>query len=220
MKRILLAEDNNNLRELITDYLSANEIEVDACENGEVAWAHFQTNHYDLVLLDIMMPGMDGFELCKKIREQEAVPILFITAKVQEEDQLYGYEIGADDYIVKPFSLPVLLAKCKVIFSRHQKGNEFLQSGEVRVYTKQRRVMAGEESVTLQALDYELLLYLMRNPGVVMSREQILLKIWGYDYEGTDRAVDTHVKNLRKALGEYGRYIRTVIKSGYVWEVE
>lgn len=220
MKRILLAEDNNNLRELITDYLSANEIEVDPCKDGDMAWEHFQTGQYDLVLLDIMMPGMDGFELCKKIRGQETVPILFITAKVQEEDQLYGYEIGADDYIVKPFSLPVLLAKCKVIFARHQKGNEFIQSGEVRVYTKQRRVIAGDVSVTLQALDYELLLYLMRNPGVVMSREQILLKIWGYDYEGTDRAVDTHVKNLRKALGEYGRYIRTVIKSGYVWDVE
>lgn len=220
MKRILLAEDNNNLRELITDYLTANEIEVDPFENGEIAWEHFQTNQYDLVLLDIMMPGIDGFELCKKIRGQETVPILFITAKVQEEDQLYGYEIGADDYIVKPFSLPVLLAKCKVIFSRHQKGNEFIQSGEIRVYTRQRRVMAGGNPVVLQALDYELLLYLMRNPGVVMSREQILLKIWGYDYEGTDRAVDTHIKNLRKALGEYGRYIRTVIKSGYVWEVE
>lgn len=220
MKRILLAEDNNNLRELITDYLTANEIEVDPCENGEIAWEHFQTNQYDLVLLDIMMPGIDGFELCKKIRGQETVPILFITAKVQEEDQLYGYEIGADDYIVKPFSLPVLLAKCNVIFSRHQKGNEFIQSGEIRVYTRQRRVMAGGNPVVLQALDYELLLYLMRNPGVVMSREQILLKLWGYDYEGTDRAVDTHVKNLRKALGEYGRYIRTVIKSGYVWDTE
>lgn len=220
MKRILLAEDNNNLRELITDYLTANEIEVDPFENGEIAWEHFQTNQYDLVLLDIMMPGIDGFELCKKIRGQETVPILFITAKVQEEDQLYGYEIGADDYIVKPFSLPVLLAKCNVIFSRYQKGNEFIQSGEIRVYTRQRRVMAGGNPVVLQALDYELLLYLMRNPGVVMSREQILLKIWGYDYEGTDRAVDTHIKNLRKALGEYGRYIRTVIKSGYVWEVE
>lgn len=220
MKKMLLAEDNNNLRELITDYLSANEIEVDACENGDVAWEHFQTNHYDLVLLDIMMPGMDGFELCKKIREQEGVPILFITAKVQEEDQLYGYAIGADDYIVKPFSLPVLLAKCKVIFARQNKTEEYIQSGVIKLYPKQKRVLVAEEPVTLQALDYELLYYFMRHPGVVMSRDQILLKIWGYDYEGTDRAVDTHVKNLRKALGEYGRYIRTIIKSGYVWEVE
>lgn len=220
MKRILLAEDNNNLRELITDYLSANEIEVDACENGDVAWEHFQTNQYDLVLLDIMMPGMDGFELCKKIRGQETVPILFITAKVQEEDQLYGYAIGADDYIVKPFSLPVLLAKCKVIFSRQNKVEEYIQSGVIKLYPKQKRVLVAEEPVALQALDYELLYYFMRHPGVVMSRDQILLRIWGYDYEGTDRAVDTHVKNLRKALGEYGRYIRTIIKAGYVWEAE
>ena len=220
MKKVLLAEDNNNLRELITDYLSANEIQVDACPDGDMAWEHFQTNQYDLVLLDIMMPGMDGFELCKKIRGQETVPILFITAKVQEADQLYGYEIGADDYIVKPFSLPVLLAKCRAVFARQNNRADFIQSGVVRVYPKQKKVLVDGKSVVLQALDYELLTFLMRNPGVVLSRDQILLKVWGYDYEGNDRSVDTHVKNLRKALGKYGSYIRTIIKSGYVWEVE
>lgn len=220
MSRILLAEDNNNLRELITDYLTANELVVDACENGNQAWEFFQTNQYDLVLLDIMMPGLDGFTLCKKMRAQETVPILFITAKVQEEDQLYGYAIGGDDYIVKPFSLPVLLAKMKVILSRQNQGNDFIQSGAVRVYPKQRRVEVNGKVVQLQALDYDLLLYLMKNAGVVMTREQILLKVWGFDYEGTDRSVDTHIKNLRKALGEHARYIRTIIKSGYVWEVE
>lgn len=220
MKKILLAEDNHNLRELITDYLTANEIEVDACENGELAWEEFQTSQYDLVLLDIMMPGMDGFELCKKIRQQETVPILFITAKVQEADQLYGYEIGADDYIIKPFSLPVLLAKCKAIFARQTNRADFIQSGAVRLFPTQKKVAVDGKQIVLQALDYELLSYLIRNAGTVLSRDQILLKVWGYDYEGTDRAVDTHVKNLRKALGEYGRYIRTVIKAGYVWEAE
>lgn len=220
MKKILLAEDNHNLRELITDYLTANEIEVDACENGELAWEKFQTSQYDLVLLDIMMPGMDGFELCKKIRQQETVPILFITAKVQEADQLYGYEIGADDYIIKPFSLPVLLAKCKAIFARQTNRADFIQSGAVRLFPTQKKVAVDGKQIVLQALDYELLSYLIRNAGTVLSRDQILLKVWGYDYEGTDRAVDTHVKNLRKALGEYGRYIRTVIKAGYVWEAE
>lgn len=220
MKKILLAEDNNNLRELIADYLSANEIEVDACENGDMAWEHFQTNQYDLVLLDIMMPGMDGFELCKKIRGQETVPILFITAKVQEADQLHGYAIGADDYIVKPFSLPVLLAKCKVIFARQSNRTDFIQSGVVRIFPTQKKVQVDGKDVALQALDYELLTYLVRNAGTVLSRDQILLKVWGYDYEGNDRSVDTHIKNLRKALGEYGRYIRTVIKAGYVWEAE
>ena len=220
MKKVLLAEDNNNLRELITDYLAANQIQVDACPDGDTAWASFQTNQYDLVLLDIMMPGMDGFELCKKIRGQETVPILFITAKVQEADQLYGYEIGADDYIVKPFSLPVLLAKCNAIFARLNNRADFIQSGVVRVYPKQKKVLVDGKAVILQALDYELLTYLMRNPGRVLTRDQILLKVWGYDYEGNDRSVDTHVKNLRKALGKYGYYIRTIIKSGYVWEVE
>lgn len=220
MKRILLAEDNNNLRELIVDYLQANGLWIDACENGEQAWEKFQTCQYDLVLLDVMMPEMDGFTLCKKIRQQELVPILFLTAKVQEEDQLYGYEIGADDYIVKPFSLPILLAKCNAIFARRDKSSDFIQSGQVRIFPKQKKVQVEGRDIPLQALDYELLLYLIRNEGTVLSREQILLKIWGYDYAGTDRAVDTHIKNLRKSLGNYGRYIRTIIKTGYMWDTE
>lgn len=126
MKRILLAEDNPNLRELVQDYLAANGFEVDAEADGVAAWHAIQTQDYQLVLLDVMMPGMDGFELCRKIREQENVPILFLTARVQEEDQLYGYQLGADDYIVKPFSLPVLLAKCRAILEREHRMNRKL----------------------------------------------------------------------------------------------
>lgn len=220
MKPILLAEDNAHLRELITDYFTANEMLVDACEDGEAAWERFQTHTYDLVLLDVMMPGMDGFSLCKKISEQEKVPILFLTARVQEQDQLYGYELGCVDYITKPFSLPVLLAKCKAILSRQGKGQEFIQSGEIQIFPKQKKVLVKEQQICLQTLDYKLLLYFIKNPGVILSREQILLKVWGYEYEGTDRAVDTHVKNLRKQLGACGTYIRTVIKAGYMWEAE
>lgn len=220
MKRILLAEDNDNLRELVQDYLESNEFEVDAMADGESAWEAFCENDYQLVLLDVMMPGIDGFELCERIREKENVPILFLTARVQEEDQLRGYGLGADDYIVKPFSLPVLLAKCRVILERNHQFGKWLEVGEIKLNPGERIVMCGDERITLQALDFELLYYLMQNSGRVLTREQILVKVWGYDYEGSDRAVDTHIKNLRKMLGKYGKMIRTVIKSGYVLERE
>lgn len=221
--RILLAEDNDNLREVLSDFLEDQGYNVDFAENGVLAWELFQENHYDLILLDVMMPEMDGFELCEKIRGQEDVPILFITARVQEQDQLYGYRIGADDYIVKPFSLPVLLAKCKVILDRRNPGItdgiHTLETGAIKVNPNTHQVFCDDAEITLQALDYEMLCYFMQNPGRIFTREQLLLKIWGYDYEGSDRSVDTHVKKLRQALGKYGAYIKTVVKAGYKFEV-
>lgn len=219
MNRILLAEDNDSLRELVQDYLAQNDFEVDAKEDGLSAWEALLENSYQLVLLDVMMPGMDGFELCRKIRERENVPILFLTARVQEEDQLRGYRLGADDYIMKPFSLPVLLAKCRAILARNNCTGDWLEMGGIRLSPGAHRLFAGEKQVELQALDFKLLLYFMRNPGRALSRDQILIKVWGYDYEGSERSVDTHVKNLRKALGRYGKYIRTVVKVGYVFEI-
>jgi len=216
MKRILLAEDNANMRELIHDYLSANGFEVDTAADGQEAWEMIQIRDYHLVLLDVMMPQMDGFTLCRKIREKENVPILFLTARVQETDQLYGYQLGADDYILKPFSLAVLLAKCRAVLERGQRGGGWLEVSGIRLQPERRQVMCGGEYVVLQTLDFELLRYFMNNAGRVLTREQILLKLWGYDYDGSDRAVDTHVKNLRKALGKYGKCIRTIIKSGYM----
>lgn len=218
MKKILLAEDNDSLRELITDYLSANGFLIEAYRDGQQAWEAIQTKHYHLVLLDIMMPNMDGFELCKKIREKENVPILFLTAKVQEEDQLRGYHLGADDYILKPFSLPVLLEKCRVVLERTNRTGEWLEMGAIRLHPIKKQVFCDDTLISLQAMDFELLFYFMQNPGRVLSREQILIKLWGYDYDGTDRAVDTHVKKLRKALGKYGSYIKTIIKAGYLFE--
>lgn len=220
MKRILLAEDNAHMRELIQDYLSENGFEVDAEPDGLKAWEAVQTRDYHLVLLDVMMPEMDGFTLCRKIREREGVPILFLTARVQEADQLRGYRLGADDYILKPFSLPVLLAKCRAILDRNQRNGNWIEADGIRLYPEQRQVTCDGEVITLQALDFDLLQYFMKNPGRILTREQILLKLWGYDYSGSDRAVDTHVKNLRKALGKYGKYIRTIIKTGYVFEIK
>ena len=218
MRRILLAEDNDNLRELITDFLSEHGFEVDATADGEAAWEAVQTKNYQLILLDVMMPGMDGFTLCKKIRERESVPVLFLTARVLEEDQLRGYELGADDYILKPFSLRVLLAKCQAVLERYQQGMPKEQKEGIVLDEERQQFLCGGSPVKLQSLDFRLLSYFYQNPNRILTREQIILKLWGYEYDGNDRSVDTHVKNLRKALGDYGRCIRTIVKKGYVFE--
>ncbi len=218
MHRVLLAEDNDNLRELITDFLMEHDFEVDAMADGEEAWEAVQTKNYQLILLDVMMPGMDGFTLCRKIRERESVPVLFLTARVLEEDQLRGYELGADDYVLKPFSLRVLLAKCQAVLERYEQGKMQKQKHGIWLNKERQQFFCDDKAVQLQSLDYRLLLYFFENPNRILTREQIIVKLWGYEYGGNDRAVDTHVKNLRKALGDYGHCIRTIVKKGYIFE--
>jgi len=219
MDRILLAEDNDNLREVMSDYLSDRGFDVCAKADGLAAWDAFCEGSFQLVILDVMMPKMNGFELCRRIRAKEDVPILFLTARVQEEDQLRGYSLGADEYIVKPFSLPVLAAKCKAVLERAAgrsvSADVFSEDGLSVDFTAHKVTVDGAE-VELQALDFNLLRYFVQNRGRVLSREQILDRIWGLSYEGSDRVVDTHIKKLRKALGSFGRsHIETVIKEGY-----
>ena len=214
MNRILLAEDNENLREVMTDYLTDNGFTVDAVADGVQAWEAFCEKDYRLVLLDVMMPRMNGFEVCRRIRAKEDVPILFLTARVQEQDHL----LGGDDYIVKPFSRPVLVAKCRAILERAEgramAADVFAAEG-LSVDFAKNAVLVDGAPVELQALDLRLLRYFIANRGRVLTREQILDRIWGLEYEGSDRVVDTHIKKLRKALGRYGSHIETVIKEGY-----
>lgn len=219
MYNILICDDERDIVSALKIYLASDEYQLFEAYNGCQALEVLEQEEIHLILLDIMMPEMDGFELCRRIRERENVPILFLTARVQEADQLYGYQLGADDYIVKPFSLPILLAKCKAILERSYGRENWLKLGKICMKPEQKMVLCDGEPILLQALDFELLKYFLQNPGRILSREQILVKVWGYDYSGNDRAVDTHVKNLRKALGKYGRYIRTVIKAGYIMEV-
>ena len=218
MYRILLAEDNDNLREVVTDYLTGQGYEVDGRADGAGALEAFYENRYQLVLLDVMMPKMNGFEVCRRIRAKEDVPILFLTARVQEQDQLLGYSLGADEYIVKPFSLPVLAAKCKAILERaagRVMSDDLCTDGDLTVNFATRKVSVAGREIELQSLDFDLLRYFLANRGRVLSREQILDRIWGFDYDGSDRVVDTHIKKLRKALGSAGGNIETVIKRGY-----
>lgn len=216
--KILLAEDHDHLREILEDYLVENDYEVKSFDNGEDAYYCFLTESFDLILLDVMMPKMDGFTLCQKVREKEETPILFITAKVQEVDQLKGYELGCDDYIIKPFSLPVLLAKCKAITNR--KHYQFLEKDILKLNTREKEAYLNNQNLNLKIIDYKILEYFIKNPNQILSREQILLKVWGFDYKGQERSVDTHIKILRKALGPYQKGIKTVIKQGYCFETK
>ena len=220
--RILIVEDEHNLREVLCDYFrSRGDVPIPATD-GMAALQLAETDTFDAVLLDIMMPQLDGFGVCRALRRSSDVPILFLTALSDEEDKLQGYALGADDYITKPFSLSVLYAKTAALI-RRSRGNmlsgDRLEVGDLSVHLPSRRVFAGKEELTLTPKEYALLVCLMQNKGLVMSREQLLVKCWGYDYEGEARAVDTHIKRLREKLGVCAGYIKTVIKAGYKLEV-
>lgn len=202
-------------------FLSQNGLEVDATDNGNVACELVAKNQYDCIILDIMMPGKDGREVCKFIRSKYDVPVIFLTALGDEDDIVEGYEIGADEYITKPFSTKLLLLKINALIKRYQglmvKGG-VIKADEIEIEPARRRVTVAGKEITLAPKEYDMLIYFIENKGIVLTRDQILDRIWGDDYDGYDRAVDTHVKKLRAALGAAEYHIETVIKTGYVWK--
>ena len=220
-EKILIVEDEAKLREVLCDFFtSRGELPYQA-KHGLEALAMLEEQEFDAVLLDIMMPGLDGLSVCRAVRRENDVPILFLTALSDEEDKLLGYELGADDYVTKPFSLSVLYAKVMALIKRNQRkvlAGDRMESGGVTLEQSTRRVFAGKREVALTPKEFALLRCLMENRGLVLSREQLLVKCWGYDYEGESRAVDTHIKRLREKLGDYAGCIKTVIKAGYRWE--
>jgi len=220
-QRILIAEDEPRLLEIICDYFrSRGDCPIPA-KNGLEALELAENTEVDGVLLDIMMPGLDGLSVCRALRKRSDVPIIFLTALSDEEDKLLGYELGADDYVTKPFSLAVLYAKITALINR-SRGNvltgDQLSAGKIRVILSSQKVFVEEEEIGVTPKEYSLLLCLMRNRNTVLSREQLLVKCWGYDYEGEARAVDTHIRRLRDKLGEAAGQIKTVYKSGYKME--
>ena len=219
---ILVAEDEPKIRMILQDYFQSRGDRVTLAENGLQALELAQQQTYDAVLLDIMMPELDGLSVCRCLRKESDVPIVFLTALSDEEDKLCGYELGADDYITKPFSLAVLYAKVSALIKR-RRGNmrtdDLLTAGEIALRLSTRQVFSSGEEVKLTPKEYALLECLLRHKNLVLSREQLLVKCWGYDYEGEARAVDTHIKRLREKLGESGSLIKTVIKAGYKLEV-
>ena len=225
MKRsILLVEDDMLMREFITDYFRKEQWIVHEAENGRVALALFERVSVDLVVLDIMMPEMDGWSVCRRIREKSDVPIIMITARAEDEDQLMGFELGADEYVTKPLSPRVLVARANALMKRTERTvgreEELLKYGELSVNRHAHTVTVAGQLIHLSPKEYDLLVFLIKHAGKVLSREFILNAVWGYEYIGDSRTVDTHVKKLRAKLGDAGKLIATVIRSGYRFESE
>lgn len=225
MFRLLLVEDDKNIQFLIVNYFSKKEsgvYHIDVAEDGQTGLEMAYENNYDLLLLDVMLPEVDGFEICREIRKKSDVPIVFITARSEESDILNGYALGCDDYVVKPFPLPVLYEKANALIKR-SKGlvrSKVFTAGGITLNPNNGTVINNNEEITLTAREYGILKVLIENKGRIMGREQLLDMVWGYNNDTDDRVLDTHIRNLRKALGNNGKLIKTVIRRGYRIEEE
>ena len=219
MYRVLLVEDDSQIREVIGDYFGRREkITLDFAEDGNAGLSKILNESYDLIVLDIMMPGLDGFELCKIIRKRSDVPVVFLTGKVREEDVLYGYELGADDYIVKPFSLAILYSKLLALLERtaqEVQKHKILSSGQISLDPVRFEVKVADEVVDMPPKEYQILKYMMEHPGVAITRRLLLAVAWGGDDFISERVIDNRVKNLRKILKKEGSRIKTLIGVGY-----
>ena len=220
MARVLIVEDSAQIREAVTDFFverSNGAFIVDAAPDGTEGLKAVTDKEYDIVILDIMLPGPSGYDICRKLREKSDCPIVFLTALGTEDNILLGYEMGADEYITKPFSLMILYTKCLVLLDRKVKRQQerVLESGDIKLYPSRMQVIAGGKEVELAYKEYFLLKALLENKGHVLSRQKLLDLVWGTDYFGNDRVVDTHIKNIRHKLGASGNRIRTVIGCGY-----
>lgn len=220
MFKILFADDEAKIRETVNDYFTAKGVEVHLAEDGGRAVEMVEENEYDLIILDVMMPVLNGLEACRRIRKITKAPVLFLSALGEERDLLGGYSSGADDYIVKPFPLSVLFEKSQRMIRRYRglTDENLIISGEITLDKNRFKVFAGGKEITLSSKDFQLLEYLMSNKNIVLSRQIILSRVWGYDFEGDDRVVDTHIKIIRKALGEKACAIKTVVNVGYKFE--
>ena len=223
MKKVLIVEDEDRMRELLKDYYEMDGFFVlEACD-GCQALEIVKKEELDLILLDIMIPGIDGFSVCKRIRTTSSVPIIIITARSEEDDKMLGFELGADDYVTKPLSPKVLVAKSKNLLKRADGviGNEknIIKFDKLEINLMSYEVKIDREKINLSPKEYDLLLLLVKNKNKVMTREVLLDNIWGYDYIGDLRTVDTHIKKLRCKLGDYSHFIKTIIRVGYKFEV-
>lgn len=222
MYKILVVDDEVRMRKLIKDYFKREGFEVSEADNGITALDTFSKGSFDLIILDIMMPFMDGYAVCKEIRKKSSIPIIFLTAKSEDEDKLTGYSLEADDYMTKPFSPKILVAKAKAIIKRNiglNDNNKIIING-IEIDEASYRVTVNGEELTLSKKEYEILLYFLKNKNIVLTRENLIENIWGYDFEGEIRTVDTLVKRLREKLLDKADMIVTVRGVGYKFEVK
>lgn len=219
--KILVADDDQFLRELVCDIIKKQGyIPIEACNGQEALDIFFSSNNIDLIILDVMMPIYDGWEVLREIREQSEVPIIMLTALADEKHEVLGFKQGADDYISKPFSYEVIVARIDAHLRRVKKERLIeIRVGNITIVQEKRKVMVGGVEVELNKKEYALLLYLIKNSNRILTREQILCSVWGYDFDGDIRTIDTHIKTLRAKLLECGVYIKTARGSGYMFEV-
>ncbi|TJX15440.1 response regulator transcription factor [Tissierella creatinini] len=223
--KLLLVEDDAEIREIIMDYFtekSKGDLSIDVAATGIEGQLKSIDNDYDLVLLDIMLPEVDGFTICRELRKTSDVPIIFITARQNENDILHGYNLGCDDYITKPFSLAELYAK-SIALLRRSKGmvrNELMTAGRIKLDPYRCNTYVDDKEIILGPIEFAILKVLIENQGKVVSRDSLLIRIWGYDFDGNERVVDNHMKKLRQSLGNASNQIKTVFKKGYKMEVE
>ena len=229
MYKILVTDDEEKIRELIGKYAKFEGHAVDFAVDGMDAVEKCKTNTYDILIMDIMMPGLDGFSACREIRKTSDVPILMLSARGEEYDKINGFELGIDDYVVKPFSPKELMLRVDAILKRTKKGTatggaapaaDVYRCEGLSVNFTARRVHIDGKEIALSPKEYDLLFYMIRNKDIALSREQLISKVWGYDFFGGDRTLDTHIKLLRKSLGAYSRFIVTLRGVGYRYSDE
>lgn len=220
-KKILVVDDESRMRKIVSDFLTRAGYMIVEAEDGEEAVDKFYSDgKIDLILLDVMMPKMDGWEVCREIRKISKVPIVMLTAKSDERDELKGFEYGVDEYITKPFSPKILTARVDAILRRTAgEDNDVFELGGIKLDKSAHIVTVDGEMIELSYKEFELLNYFMENNGIALSREKILNNVWNYDYFGDARTIDTHVKKLRSKLGEKGDLIKTIWGMGYKFEV-
>lgn len=220
--KILVVDDESRMRKIVKDFLTRNNYNVIEAENGEAAVdIFFEHKDIALIILDVMMPKMDGWQVCKEIRQYSKVPIIMLTAKSDEKDELLGFELGVDEYISKPFSPKILVARVEAILRRtNQQEEGVIEVGGIIIDKAAHQVKIDDNNVELSVKEFELLYYFVMNKGVALSREKILNNVWNYDYFGDARTIDTHVKKLRSKMGDKGDYIKTIWGMGYKFEVE
>lgn len=221
--KVMVVDDESRMRKLVKDFLVKKNFEVVEAENGvEAIDLFFEHKNIDLLILDVMMPKMDGWEVCREIRSYSKVPIIMLTARADEQDELLGFELGVDEYISKPFSPKILVARVEAILRRTNaiSADDTLRAGGIEIDKAAHQVTVDGKYIELSFKEFELLTYFVENQGLALSREKILNSVWNYDYFGDARTIDTHVKKLRNKLGEKGNYIRTIWGMGYKFEVE
>lgn len=222
MYKILICDDEARIREVIKEYAEFEGYEVFEASDGIEALDIVSKNDIDAIVLDIMMPKIDGYTACKEIKKIKNIPVIMLSARAEEYDKLYGFEVGIDDYVVKPFSPKEIMARLKVVISRNssdKNNNEILEFSGLKVDFAGRCVYVDGIKCDMTPKEYDLLFYLIKNKNIALTREKLLTSVWGYDYYGDDRTVDTHIKMLRNSLGPYRDYIVTLRGMGYKFEV-